>query len=120
MAAQLIRDILDGQPIFEGCDELDKKYRKLARVIHPDKCSLDGATEAFQALRSLYEQKARKPRIDEDPLEVLLIRQRDAQQVSEALQALRRERAQEAAQRAAERRAEREGWKGYKKAEDER
>ena len=63
---------------------------------------LDGATEAFQALRSLYEQKARKPRIDEDPLEVLLIRQRDVQQVSEALQGLRRERAQEAAHRAAE------------------
>jgi len=34
--------------------EITKHYRKLSILIHPDKCSLEGASEAFQVLAKAY------------------------------------------------------------------
>ena len=31
-------------------DEINKSYRKLAGLVHPDKCKAPGAEEAFKAL----------------------------------------------------------------------
>eukprot|EP00811_Abedinium_folium_P035799 NODE_8562_length_1486_cov_2.926416.p1 GENE.NODE_8562_length_1486_cov_2.926416~~NODE_8562_length_1486_cov_2.926416.p1 ORF type:complete len:339 (-),score=80.40 NODE_8562_length_1486_cov_2.926416:345-1361(-) len=34
--------------------EITKKYRKLSVLVHPDKCKLEGAAEAFQVLSKAY------------------------------------------------------------------
>lgn len=36
--------------------EVTKQYRRLSVLIHPDKCKLDGASEAFQVLSKAYAQ----------------------------------------------------------------
>ena len=44
-------------PVEES--EIRKKYLKLAALVHPDKCSLPEATQAFQIVHSAYEQLRR-------------------------------------------------------------
>jgi len=36
-------------------EEIKFHYRRLSAVVHPDKCALDGAVEAFQALKTAYQ-----------------------------------------------------------------
>ena len=35
-------------------DEIKSKYKKLAILVHPDKCSLEGAEESFKKLNTAY------------------------------------------------------------------
>ncbi len=36
-------------------EEIKFHYRRLSAVVHPDKCTLDGAMDAFQALKTAYQ-----------------------------------------------------------------
>eukprot|EP00658_Telonema_sp_P-2_P007041 TRINITY_DN1262_c0_g1_i3.p1 TRINITY_DN1262_c0_g1~~TRINITY_DN1262_c0_g1_i3.p1 ORF type:complete len:309 (+),score=52.55 TRINITY_DN1262_c0_g1_i3:57-983(+) len=44
-----VLDLTDGSDFSH--EEVEKQYRQLARRLHPDKCSLDGAEEAFMAIK---------------------------------------------------------------------
>lgn len=35
---------------------IKKKYKELARMLHPDKCNLEGAKEAFQKIKIAYDR----------------------------------------------------------------
>jgi curved DNA-binding protein CbpA len=59
-----LAQVLNGKNYFEklslpvqnvSIDVLKKQYKKLAREIHPDKCSDPRATEAFKSLTEAYE-----------------------------------------------------------------
>jgi hypothetical protein len=39
-----------------GAADLKRRYKELARKLHPDKCSIEGATAAFQKVQEAYSE----------------------------------------------------------------
>ena len=64
---EMIRDVLAAPSIWEllrlppdsGRESLRKGFRKVAMLIHPDKCSHEDATRAFQRIQGLMDDMNR-------------------------------------------------------------
>jgi DnaJ-domain-containing protein 1 len=39
-----------------GAADVKRRYKELARKLHPDKCSIEGATAAFQKVQEAYSE----------------------------------------------------------------
>eukprot|EP00966_Prymnesium_polylepis_P029357 681878-Prymnesium_polylepis.1 len=76
---EVIRRVISSSSVFQALglarDSDDKQvhhqYKRISLLVHPDKCALHEATEAFQRLHTLFEQHQRgDAEADEEPGDV--------------------------------------------------